>query len=320
MEQGTVDRKVALQAFHNVNFRWADILKPEADGKRYDIPGINSGARIALETRLKQLKADPDGQTALVMPIIGNAGSGKTHLLNGLRELTAREGGFFIPADMTNLKDFHATVNAAALDSLVAKPASGRQPLAALLNNIMIEAGTEPLAPEREGGSVPSIPAPELKNALSAARNGLHRKHRIKFRDAMTALEAVFALASEDMEENYRGRSLLTGEWSPEGTVPARPKGGAAALSGLTWLMSLNGGFTVLAIDQLDAILAKLHEDISNATRLAIVSKLSKELGDFHSATSKTLPVVTLVPEVWGRLEELGIKSSMGRFNNPSFL
>lgn len=306
MGHGTVDEKAALAAFCNVNFLWVDTLRDAREAMRLDIPEVNAGARETLAWEVRKLKGSGAGPSALVKPVIGNAGAGKTHLLNSLRELTVREGGYFIPADLTNIVQFHATVNSAAMDALKGPAGGGRQPLAALLDNILAEAGAGGILLEADEDGMPRVPPEELRSACQAARLGLNRRHRREAGKHDTVLKDVFSLASADMDEQSRATARLIGD--------------PATLPGLSWLMSLNGGFSVLAMDQLDAVVAGHMADPSNAARQALIQNLSKNLAGLHSSLTRTLPVLSIVHEVWDFLKKYGQRPAIDRFNTPCVL
>ncbi|MDR1037192.1 MAG: hypothetical protein LBT40_11690 [Deltaproteobacteria bacterium] len=384
MGLGTADKLAALLALADTDFTWADTIAPEPLRTRHDVPEINASARETVAREIRKLTDNASGGLSALIPLVGEAGSGRTHLLNGLRELAASSGGFFVAADLSGARSFHRAAAAAAVAALDGKAVLGIQPLARLLDNIMIESGSGPLSPPYPDIQ-PRLSPYMLKEALEAATDGLSRRHRAMLDAHRDVLEAVFLLGSDNLEVYHEGRARITGDHgpgkpeadraypclgtlvpgspqrnsavqaspSPGPSVPASPRQGPsvagspsqgpsvpgstgwnppgprspgstgtdhaaqasearglANLAGLTWLMSLNGGFTVLAIDQLDPLALPLRDGgLPGTVRRAMVERLCVALGKLTSASGsvRTLAVAALLPEVWEILKACGL-------------
>ncbi|MDR1081753.1 MAG: hypothetical protein LBQ79_12540 [Deltaproteobacteria bacterium] len=152
MEFGTIDNTAALEAFGLADFKRVDSPGHEPGKTRRDIPEIDFAAKGALTRDIAKLKARTSDNSFLVKPVIGDPGSGKPHLLNGLNEFAEREGCFFAPTDLTVTTDFSAPVNSAAAYSQDIDGLGGRcQPPTRLTDDIPIEAGAGTLSIGSDG-------------------------------------------------------------------------------------------------------------------------------------------------------------------------
>ncbi|MDR1037190.1 MAG: hypothetical protein LBT40_11680, partial [Deltaproteobacteria bacterium] len=273
-----------------------------------DVPEVNRSVRESLTRNMRRLKTGRSDGPALIQPLVGQAGSGKTHILSWLRGETLREGGFFIAADLTaSNKDLFLSLNRAAEDSLTYDTGEERSQLGRLLDNLVAEAG---VAKSLGGlGSRLPLPQPEAASALAAVSAGLLRKHMSEALRYKTVIESVFLLASAEQDDIYSAHAFFC---TPKPTS-------LEAFGGLTWLMSL-GSFTVLAMDQLDAIVSNLRTDEANKTRRDLVHDLSIDMGSIHDHAFRTLPVLTLLEEAWQYLTNVALLSSLGRFEHESTL
>ncbi|MDR1039036.1 MAG: DUF87 domain-containing protein [Deltaproteobacteria bacterium] len=305
MDHDSFDENAVLEALGNADFEGTAKLKLDLS---LDVPEVNSQARTALAREIRHLKASRSGSSTLLKPLLGSAGSGKTHLLTWLRGKAMEQGGFFIGADLTQSSpDLFLTLNRAAVDSLTLPLGGARPQLTALLDNLMREADLTPFDRDPEGRI--ARPPAEIASALAATKASLTRRHTaeaLRFKDVV---EAVFLLASDEVEDIFRANAFLN---SP------RPDS-LAAFAGLTWLMSF-GSFTVLAMDQLDAIVNNFRENRENASRRELVHNLSIDLGSIHDHAFRTLPVLTLLGDAWSFINEVGLRSSLGRFDEPMTL
>jgi AAA ATPase domain len=114
----------ALDVFHSVEHR-QEIWKADP----FDVPGIHTGAREAFETMLARATTPPGLQAGRILLLLGEAGSGKTHLMRSFRE-RAHAGGkaYFGYMQMTSsAEDYGAYVLSNLIDSLEKPFAEGRR-------------------------------------------------------------------------------------------------------------------------------------------------------------------------------------------------
>ncbi|MDR1080857.1 MAG: DUF87 domain-containing protein [Deltaproteobacteria bacterium] len=303
MLPGPPDDQAVLNALYGANFEGTAKLKLSPSS---DVPEANSEAREALARKISRLKAGRSEGTALVLPLIGPAGSGKTHMLTWLRGEARGSGGFFVAADLTTASnDLFLTLNRAALDSLT-RPSDGERPqLGLLLDNLTRAAGLSPSG----GGQGVRLPPAKVASAAESVRAGLMRTHlseALRFREV---IGAVFRLASEDTDDIDGANAFFN----------APKPGSLEAFMGLTWLMSL-GSFTVLAMDQLDAIVTAQRSVNANRTREELISDLGIDLASIHEHAFRTFPVLTLLGDAWQHMKENVIDSYMDRFDFPLLL
>src|SRR5262249_37498349 len=136
-------------------------------------------------------------------------------------------------------------------------------------------------------------------------------------------IRALFAWNSRYFEISDVGCTWLQGvELDQEqarqfGIRPAREARGTI-VKGLSWVMSLRAP-TVLAFDQLDAIVAHLHlaagdpakvePSEEQRTALGIIEGIIGGLASIVDQTVRTLPIVTAINATWASLVERGLRA-----------
>ncbi|MDR3135813.1 MAG: hypothetical protein LBU69_06950, partial [Deltaproteobacteria bacterium] len=83
----------------------------------YDVREVNRQAKAALAKKVAEF-AGGQRRDSLGLPVLGQGGAGKTHILSDLRKMAFEKGGYFIMVDMTSVKDFWCTLAYEATRSL----------------------------------------------------------------------------------------------------------------------------------------------------------------------------------------------------------
>jgi len=100
----------ALAALRKVNFDWTAHIDQIWRDQPRETESLQADSRRELIERLDDLRDQTSDSSPLGQPLLGPAGSGKTHLLGFVRRETLARGMFFILADMTDVGDFWDTV------------------------------------------------------------------------------------------------------------------------------------------------------------------------------------------------------------------
>ena len=107
-----------LTALINADFEWTAHIDSIWRDTHSDIPELQRESRRQLEIRLSGLRRLQSTGSPLGLPILGEGGSGKTHLLSMARKESLTHGHFFVLADMTDIREFWETICSGYIRSL----------------------------------------------------------------------------------------------------------------------------------------------------------------------------------------------------------
>lgn len=324
---------VDVSALRSADFEWTTHIEGIWGEPPYDVPEIHQRVRAELAERIAALATRPDKHAPLGVPLVGEAGAGKTHLLGALRKLAYERGAGFVLVDMTDVHDFWATAQLGFLNALQKPGANGRQQFRDILQHLYahhIGAGSGLFDVERASRFAPARLIEHIEINI--------RELVSKFREAMAHADVIRALQlinSEDYEAFSVGDSWLQGLGLDEDVrrkysfrqPQMQP---SMLLQAISWLWSLRGPL-VVAFDQLDAIVAEhnlaagpLSDDPTVAARqrvsLSIIDGIAGGLMGMRDRTSRTLTVVSCLEATWQVLEKRAVASAVDRFESPLLL
>lgn len=318
-----------LNALSAVDFQWTARIGSIWQDSASDIPELQHVAREQVGTRLTALrKFAQAGESPLGIPIIGQGGAGKTHLLSAIRRDSLAQGHFFVLADMTDIREFWETILSGYITSLDQK-VNGKAQVTRLLEGLVQQAEGAPSVDELVSGR-----PPRLINCCNALIKGIGSRYRAEVREHQDVIRALVLLASNDFDIQDRGSQWLQGlgisddEAFRHGFMQTQKRPGQI-VRGLSWLMSLVAP-TVLGLDQLDAIVAEHNlaggsEQESERTArqeasLAIIQNLAGGLLALRDLTSRTLTVLSCLEATWGILVRRAQVTMLDRFEAPLLL
>lgn len=313
----------ALKALRRVDFDWTahiDRIWTDAWG---DIDELQAPARRELELRLEDFVDARSEHSPLGVPLLGAAGSGKTHLLGVLRRQVVAKGVFFVLADMTDVKDFWETILLGYLRSLQQPGRGGRRQLDLWLMGIIQCFGS---GVQRAMG-IPEQRPPRLINTCNDLIAAVGASHRDSCREHVDVLRALLLFACDHDDINDLGYKWLQGVGIDEGErshfgFREAHKSPLQIVRGLSWMLSLVGP-TVLCLDQLDAIVAEHNlvaatpvEESSAQTlaSLGIIQGIAGGLMALRDVTRRTLTVVSTLQVTWDILRRRSTVSMADRF------
>ncbi len=320
-----------LEALKAIDFDWTVHLKSVWSDRPYDVPDLHHDLRKEFGEKLAVLNGDPTRLSPLGWPIVGRGGSGKTHLVSVLRRLALDQHNAFVLVDMTDVHDFWETVLLGYLSSLQQECEVDRFQYQNILERFIDTLKTrEPAAEilDRLGQAKTTSLAEVAKKLLGA----LSRKHPRETLEHQDVIRALLALNSEDFEISSTGLTWLQGhpiEEEAQRTLgfktPSRSP--IQIVEALSWLMSLAGP-TVLALDQLDPIVAHLNiaaggydsDESNEEIRVArsIIERIAAGLGALRDVTQRTLIVVSCLETTWNRLsQQVALKTTLDRYEPP---
>jgi len=318
-----------LNALSATDFQWTARIGSIWQNSSSDIPELQHVAREQVGTRLSALrKFAQAGESPLGIPIIGQGGAGKTHLLSAIRRDSLAQGHFFVLADMTDIREFWETILSGYITSLDQK-VDGVAQVTRLLEGLVQQAEDAPSVDELVSGR-----PPRLINCCNALIKGIGGRYRAEVREHQDVIRALVLLASNDFDIQDRGSQWLQGlsisddEAFRHGFMQTQKRPGQI-VRGLSWLMSLVAP-TVLGLDQLDAIVAEHNlaggsEQEGEPTArqqasLAIIQNLAGGLLALRDLTSRTLTVLSCLEATWGILVRRAQVTMLDRFEAPLLL
>ena len=312
-----------LNVLEAADFDWVKHIDKIWGDDTTDIADIHLDVRKDFAKTVEKLVRQEDEASPLGWVVNGPGGSGKTHLLGVFRRETLDRGGFFIIVDMSGVKDFWETVLLHLVRSIRTAGPDGKPQTLRLLEKIV--------SASRCGADSEMIPGmfqQDLAAIIKKAINGLYARFDAQTQEFQDVLRAAVLLTSEDIDISDCGRQWLLGlEPDSEAIKPFGFKrticDAKNAVAGLSWLMSLEGGFSVFALDQLDAIVKQHYtpgidvgsEEASLARR--IIVGICDGLSALHDITRRTLVVVSCLNDSWTYLSEFGLRTAVDRYQKP---
>ncbi|MDR0354722.1 MAG: DUF853 domain-containing protein, partial [Deltaproteobacteria bacterium] len=292
----------------------------------FDVGELNGPVRKSLKAKLEDLISKKYAQIS-GQPVLGQGGTGKTHLLSYLRKIVFEKKGFFILADMTTVGDFWSVLALEAAKSLEKPGFDGLPQCLGLAARLAAAAGLPLASPEEHFQKAETAEIAKLANDifLSLFRNRQVRQEAQNFSDL---IRVIFFLNSEDQEAYNWGLQWLKGtnlemeqKFRDFGFNAFNRSAAEEAIRGLTWLSSIGGGFSVIAVDQLDSLIKYNALPTSNELEVAesarIMTGVSSGLAALISQAHDCLTVVTLLPDSWDNLVSKGLRPAMERMDRP---
>ena len=322
-----------LTTLRATDFDYAQHLENVWKDSPYHIEELNQEIADELLADLDQHAREKGGPSPLGWVIAGQAGTGKTHLLGVLRRKVWASGGWFILFDLLDVKDFWLIAALSYLHSLQQRMPDGRLQSEAILTEL-IHVATEGVAPQVPTILLAGANPDELINLADHLASVLSAKYPCEVRNHKMVLRALILLHSRDLltsdnafhwlqgieiDEDFAEQfGLRHGQHTPRDIVQS-----------LSWIISLTGP-TVLAVDQIDAIISEQHLASGRAGEaatpqqqkaLSIIEGLGRGLMDLRDVTRRTLTVISCVEGSWQILGERTIQAVRGRFHDePLFL
>ena len=326
----TEDEK-KLAVLKNATFDWVKSLDDVWRVPSWDVPSLHGGALADFRVELGHLKGQRESASPPGMVISGPGGSGKTHLLSRFCQETLNAGGSFLLADMSAIRESLETVLKGMAKSLTTPLGPGARTQMSLIAERVLSHVKFQVPRAFSSRYTRHNPA-RLQRDLDRLEAKLGEGHPREAVEHLDVLRTILLLSSDDLFLRKTASDWLRGlPVSLEGAMATGytiGRGEAeSAISGLSFFMSLGGGFAVLALDQMDHIVS-LFSLISHngendpspsaSTARAIITNLSDGLGRLTALTSRTLTVLSCLPLTWDSLlSHSSANTSLQRYRRP---
>jgi hypothetical protein len=305
------------RALSAVRFNWAptsdDVWRPNPS----HVIGLNRGATELILDGVDEARESLDA-SPLGVALVGQRGTGKTHLLGVIRQQVQQDGGYFFLISLLDASAFWRSGVLSMLDGLTREPADARSQLLMFLHRLAdyIEA---PRSVRRAAtGDVPLSRA-----ALDAFIDQLRKKERQLGTDCQDTARALVLRASADVQTQDVGHTFLSANDEEEPGERAawgirRSKRSAQEIvRDISRLLALTGP-AVVAVDQIDLLVNQSWMStmgISDERRESLLlEQIAGGLMALREMTRRTLSVVSVLPATWSLIQTRATDTVQDRF------
>jgi hypothetical protein len=309
------EEKGSLAALAALTFNWTRSLNDIWAPARFHVEGLH--ADVSGDIRRAITEADTGAANPLGIVIQGQRGSGKTHLLGWTREQVQRAGGYFFLAGDLSAKAFWEELLGCVVEQLLPLPDGSRDQLRTLLSALADRTGLDPVVRDAVTGQ--TAPSPVTLKVFIRELRRIDPRIGLICQDTARAL---VLLASSEQADQDVGYYFMTGNeveqedrrhWGIHATrsVPR------LLVTELSRLLALTGP-TVIAVDQIDALIEELVGQASDAgLRSPALAEMSTGLMTLRDRTFRTLTIVSALPESWQAIRAYGTDAVVDRFAAP---
>jgi Helicase HerA, central domain len=311
-------------AFLATDFNWVRSQQSIWSNPPTDVGTLNQDQIEGILRDFSRLD-DPNADSAIGRVVNGPAGSGKTHILGTLRRRVWEKHGWFVLLDIVGIKDFWRTACLGFIRSLRQPLPDGRAQYQAVF-----EAALERV-PARKRKAVVSANK-DLGTGATAAVNLFVRILQSEYPAALEHSNIIRALLLQGdpdvMEIAYNWLQGLDVDPADRSklNLTAPPPTNEDLVRGISWLMSI-GGPTLIAIDQIDSIVAASNlaadtqsNDEAETTARNIIHLFGDGLINLKGITTRSMTVISCLGETWTILRNKVLHAAIQRFSEPVFL
>jgi len=302
-----------LEALAEISFRayysGEDVWKPDA----INVEGLHSETLEQVDQLYRHVK---NKQAVSNIVLEGRPGSGKTHFLGRIRRRVMSRGDVFVLAQPSSASQFWQTLVISYLSALARPLPSGQSQLANLSSELLQAAGACEAKCIRAARS-------DMHAAEIASLRPVMRRHFGPSPEGRAALDVAIALMLQDCSEYDAqdvGQSFLEG--TELDAVDQKRFGFRLpcsaprdTVSALDRIVGLAGKVAVVAIDQLDGLIAiSSHEAEDEQAGLADLNVIANGLMDLAQDARHSLIILSCLRASWERIRTRAIQSASARF------
>jgi hypothetical protein len=274
----------------------------------HHVPDLHANVATAITARLREAER---GRKPIGVVLEGDRGVGKTHMLRWARQEVQRGGGHFFLVKFLEGAEFWHSVLHSVVSGFYAGQGDQLGPTLQALCGRM-ELGPEPRA--RIGGMIPINR--EVVDAFVDGLGALDRQVSIECDDTARALALYPArgAAGEAGRSYFDLDGALTDEQRAAWGFRRGGRLPQEILADLARLLALTGP-TVLAVDQLDALMAQSQPaDEGAEVPLGLLNQVANGLMELRELMPRTLTLVAAIPDTWRQIRTRAISPATDRF------
>lgn len=300
-----------LRALEALTFNWTSALEDVWSSSPFHVEGLHAEAARLIRRGIREAGASE--RRPLGLPLLGERGVGKTHLLGWARERVQEAGGyFFLLGDLTR-KTFWEEACSSFVQQLLPLPDGSRNQVGRLLGDLAERAGLD--KPARDAVTGEQAPAVDDVRAFVAALRKLNPALQPPSLDTARALVLLASPRAEQQETGYYylvGGDIDADERGRWG-FRSRTKDARFVIGRLSEILALSGP-CVVAVDQIDALIDHVnsHEDAG------VVAEVATGLMSLRDMTRRTFTVISCLPESWEFIrKDQAVATVEDRFRAP---
>lgn len=308
-----------IRALESVRLSWAptpdDVWRSQSN---VHVPGMHE--RVFLEVMNAYDDAETsDDASPLGVVVRGPAGSGKTHLLGQVREGVQQKGGYFFLIRLLDAAGFWRSTLMGMLDDLMRPSGQGSDSQLALLLRRLCTIGDIPDEQRAKIMGENMIDAETLNDFVTAVYK-VHPRHRRTSQHTLRALVLSIApdSAVQDLGDAYLQSidDVDAEEFSPWGIRRAE-LGHQGIAENISRLLAITGP-TILAIDQIDTLVAQSRtgsdQEFADAQEDKVVEQLAHGLMSLRETLPRTASVLSALSSAWELIAARGVAPMRDRF------
>ncbi|AGL15245.1 helicase HerA domain-containing protein [Actinoplanes sp. N902-109] len=309
------DERRALSA---LRFNWA----PTADDvwlpPPHHVPRLHATALSMVlqgfEEADEQRESSPIG-----VALLGERGTGKTHLLGAIREQVQDRDGYFFLIGLLDASAFWSSTALSVVDGLTRAGADDETQLMVFLRRLADRCGAPRLVRRAVTGDTALTRA-----TLDAFVDQVRKLNRQVGTDAQDTVRALVLHAAEDMHAQDIGHEFLCSNDEVEPGERARwgmrrgRRSAQEVVRDVSRLLALTGP-TVMAVDQIDPIVHQAQKSDEAGDRpdwsgSLLLEHIAGGLMALRETTRRTLSVVSCLPTVWAMIKTTATNTVQDRF------
>ncbi|WP_025273585.1 helicase HerA domain-containing protein [Haloglycomyces albus] len=285
-----------------------------SDSGRVDVPSINGSAFNIITNEFGKLSNDIK-RSPHILPLIGEPGSGKTHLLRRTRRHVQSNDGLFVPLQFSRNGNPWSEVATGFYDALSRPHSRGGSQVQHLITQIADAFELDDDNRHRLGSSVDRDGIEAMLRAVADSDIDFYRMRN-------ETIRALLHNTSRDPYMNQAGASYLRGEgpldpegqWGPPtSSMPTAEK----IVSDILNLCSYAGG-TIIAIDQTDELVRNVSIGSGSAEPAdkEHLVEITECLMDLRDKSKRSMIMMSCIFSTWELLKSHASEAADGRFTD----
>ncbi|MEV0006040.1 DUF87 domain-containing protein [Micromonospora sp. NPDC050980] len=312
------------RALAALRFNWAptpdDVWKPTP----FHVAGLHHDVVATVLDSFAEAQASTDSSPVGVA-LLGQRGTGKTHLIGTVRQQVQRRGGFFFLVELLEARTFWQRTAISMLEGLVRPMPDGTTQLRAFLRRLADEVGAPRTVRRAVTGET------ELtRSTLDALIDLIRKTDRQLGTECQDTARALALYAAEQSTVQDIGYDFLS---SMDEVEPGQRAGWGLRRSrrapqevvrDISRLLAVVGP-TVIAVDQIDLMIAQSVKATNQEARgdadwqtSLLLEQVASGLMALRETTRRTLSVVSCLPQTWRSIQQQATDTVQDRFREAA--
>ncbi|MDG4827469.1 DUF87 domain-containing protein [Asanoa sp. WMMD1127] len=310
--------EVERRALKALRFNWAPTPDDVWRQPAFHVDGLHRDALRIILDGVDDADRSSDSSPVGVA-VLGQRGSGKTHLLGSVRERVQAGGGYFFLISLLEASAFWRSAALSVIEGLNRETAEQESQLKIFLRRLADLVGA-PRTVRRAIIGEAELTRPFLDAFVDLVRKH-HRQVGMDCQDTMRALvlEAAEKTSDQDVGHEFlcSNDELEPGQRAAWGMRRAR-RSAQEIVRDISRLLALTGP-TVIAVDQIDLLINQAAKALDGGTRLEwraalLLEQIAGGLMSLRETTRRTLSVVACLDESWTLIKTQATDTVQDRF------